>query len=48
MPRRNDDGATMVEYALMVSLVVIVAFLGVQIFGDAVRGLFGSAVDLMP
>jgi Flp pilus assembly pilin Flp len=45
---RSDEGATMVEYSLMIAFVVIVAFLGVQIFGDAVLGLFDSAVDAAP
>ena len=48
MLERTDRGATMVEYALMLAFVVIVAFLGVQIFGDAVKGLFDSAVDAAP
>ena len=44
----DDTGATMVEYAMMVGLVVLVAVLGVQIFGGAVLGLFDAAVDVAP
>ncbi|MCB2223769.1 MAG: Flp family type IVb pilin [Actinobacteria bacterium] len=45
---RSETGATMVEYAMMIGFVVIVAFLAVEVFGDAVRSLFQSSVDVMP
>lgn len=45
---RAEDGATMIEYAVMVSLVAMMAFLAVQLFGAAVLGLFSDAVDVMP
>lgn len=48
MRERNETGATMVEYAMMIAFVVIVAFLAVELFGDAVRNLFQSSVDVIP
>jgi Flp pilus assembly pilin Flp len=45
---RDDAGATMTEYAALLSLVVLVAFIAVQAFGGSVLGLFRSAVDVMP
>lgn len=45
---REERGATMAEYAIMVSLVAMVAILAVQAFGGAVTGLFQSAVDAVP
>ncbi|MDP2623989.1 MAG: Flp family type IVb pilin [Actinomycetota bacterium] len=43
---RGDDGATMVEYGLMVALIAIVAVFAVQAFGGAVVGLFQSAANM--
>jgi Flp pilus assembly pilin Flp len=40
----HDAGATMVEYSLMVSLIAVVALVGVQLFGNGVQGLFGDVV----
>jgi Flp pilus assembly pilin Flp len=45
---RDDQGATMVEYAFMVGFVAMAAFLAVTMFGGAVRDLFQAAADLMP
>jgi Flp pilus assembly pilin Flp len=33
--RRDDDGASLVEYALLVALIAIVAVVAVTSFGDA-------------
>jgi len=38
----------MVEYAMMMAFVVAVAFVAVQLFGGAVRGLFDSANGVFP
>jgi pilus assembly protein Flp/PilA len=38
--RTEEDGATSVEYGLMVGLIAIVIFGGVAIFGLAVSDLF--------
>jgi len=43
---RRDEGATMVEYGLMVALIAIVAVFAVQAFGGAVVGLFQSAANM--
>lgn len=45
---QGDRGATMVEYAIMVSLVAAVAFIAVQVFGSAVLDLFQRGVDALP
>lgn len=45
---RDESGATMVEYSLMVAFVVIVAMLGVELFGGSVRGLFDMAISRFP
>lgn len=51
MPWRGpepDRGAGLLEYVLLVSLIALVAFIGVGFFGDAVNGLFGDASDAFP
>ncbi len=49
MTRPNsDEGATTVEYGLMVGLIALVAVGAVMVFGEAVRALFQSAVDSWP
>lgn len=40
----NDEGATMIEYAVMVSLIVAVAYGTVQVLGQSVLGLFQIVV----
>jgi Flp pilus assembly pilin Flp len=45
---QDQSGATTIEYGLILSLVVIVAFLAVQLFGASVKGLFQSAIDIWP
>ena len=45
---RDDRGATMVEYGLMVALIAIVAFASVTVFGVSVSGLFTRLTDLLP
>lgn len=42
----GEEGATTVEYSLMLVLVLLVAFAAVQVFGITVSGLFQSLVDL--
>ncbi len=36
----DEEGATMVEYGLMVALIAVVAFAAVQALGISVRGTF--------
>jgi pilus assembly protein Flp/PilA len=41
----DDDGATMVEYAFMVSLIAMAAFAGASAFGNGVLQLFQNIRD---
>jgi len=43
--RRRDDGATMVEYGLMVALIAIVALLAVAAIGTNLFGLFSDVAN---
>ena len=43
--RRRDDGATMVEYGLMVALIAIVALLAVAAIGTNLFGLFNKVAS---
>ncbi|MTV25043.1 Flp family type IVb pilin [Nitriliruptoraceae bacterium ZYF776] len=40
---RDEDGATMVEYGLMVALIAIVAIVAVQTLGGGISGIFDGA-----
>jgi Flp pilus assembly pilin Flp len=44
----DDSGGALVEYAVLISLIVAVAFAAVQAFGGTVLDLFRSAADVMP
>ena len=39
---RLDDGATMVEYGLMVALIAVVAMVGAGVLGVNINTLFNS------
>jgi pilus assembly protein Flp/PilA len=39
---RDDDGASMVEYALLLVLIAMVAILGIQIAGQEVSNAFST------
>jgi Flp pilus assembly pilin Flp len=41
-PRRNQAGQGLVEYALIFTLIVIVAIAGLTFFGNTVSGLLNS------
>lgn len=45
---RDEKGATMPEYALMLSLIAAACILVVGLVGAGTRGLFQKAVDLFP
>ena len=45
MVRREEAGAQMIEYVLLISLIAIVVLVAVQIFGLGVFGLFDGAAD---
>ena len=40
---RDERGATMVEYALLVGLIAVVAVVAVAALGGGIKGLFGQA-----
>lgn len=44
----REDGQALVEYALLVSLVALVAFVAVQAFGLGVSGLYSKINDVYP
>lgn len=39
---RKEEGATMVEYALMVALIALVAIAGVTLAGSAISKMFSD------
>jgi Flp pilus assembly pilin Flp len=43
--RSNEDGASAVEYAIVVSLIAVVIFVSVAFFGQRVGSLFDRAAD---
>ncbi|WP_211192961.1 Flp family type IVb pilin [Actinoplanes sp. TBRC 11911] len=42
---KNDEGATAVEYGLMVSLVALVMIVGVKAFGSHLSSFFSGLVS---
>ena len=44
----RDEGATMIEYGLMVGLIAVVAVVGVTVFGIGVQDLFQASTEQMP
>jgi pilus assembly protein Flp/PilA len=38
--RRDEEGATMVEYGIMVALIAVVCFAAVQLLGNTINALF--------
>ncbi|MHB0998490.1 MAG: Flp family type IVb pilin [Armatimonadota bacterium] len=45
---QDEEGATMVEYALMVALIAVVAIASVQLLGGKVNTTFNSTQAVMP
>jgi pilus assembly protein Flp/PilA len=43
----NDDGATMVEYGLMVALIAVVALVAVTALGGSVSGIFQNVANTL-
>ena len=39
---RNDDAQDLLEYALLVALIALVAYAGVQLAGQSVATIFGT------
>lgn len=42
---RSDEGATMVEYGLMIALIAIVALVAVEMLGVGVTDIFQESCD---
>ena len=42
-----EEGATMVEYGLMVALIAVVALLAVTALGGSVRDIFQNVADTL-
>jgi pilus assembly protein Flp/PilA len=40
---RTERGASMVEYALLVGLIAVIAVVAVSLLGTSVKGLFSNA-----
>jgi pilus assembly protein Flp/PilA len=45
---RNDDAATMVEYALMLSLIAIVCIIAVTAIGTNANTIFNNIANNLP
>ena len=43
----RDEGATMVEYGLMVALIAVVALVAVTALGGSVRDIFSSVASVL-
>jgi pilus assembly protein Flp/PilA len=39
---RDEEGATMVEYGLLVAFIALVALAGVKLLGNSLNALFGA------
>jgi pilus assembly protein Flp/PilA len=46
--RREEDGQDLLEYALLVALIAIVAVFSVQAAGVEVQNIFEEIVDALP
>jgi|AP12_2_1047962.scaffolds.fasta_scaffold156359_1 pilus assembly protein Flp/PilA len=44
---KDDEGASMVEYALLVALIAIIAIVAVTLVGRAVSSNFSSIADTL-
>ncbi|HKY21889.1 MAG TPA: hypothetical protein VJM31_11795 [Vicinamibacterales bacterium] len=46
--RRNDEGQDLLEYALLVALIAIVAIAGVTLAGEKVNLIFTTITGMIP
>lgn len=44
----REEGATMVEYGLMVALIAVVCLIAVGTLGESISGVFTDITDQMP
>lgn len=42
---RDDEGATMVEYGLMVALIAVVCIAAIGALGGSIDGMFGDVAE---
>lgn len=45
---KNDEAATMVEYALMLSLIAVVCIVAVTLIGNNANGIFNTIAGALP
>ncbi len=45
---RNDKGATMVEYGLMVALIAVVCIVAVGLIGERLDAMFDGVANELP
>lgn len=46
--RNREEGASMVEYGLLVALIAVVAIVGVALLGPKLRDLFTNVSNTIP
>jgi len=46
--RHRDEGASMVEYGLLVALIAVVAIVGVALLGPKLSDLFTDVANTIP
>ena len=47
-PKDNEDGASMVEYGLLVGLIAVVVIGAVTLLGTGINDLFTAVTDALP
>lgn len=45
---RREEGATAVEYGLIIGLIAVVIIVAVTLLGDTLAGLFNQVTDELP
>ena len=45
---RKEEGQDLVEYAMLVALIALIAAVGVGLFGDAINGWFSGLAGDIP
>lgn len=45
---RDDEGQDLVEYAMLVALIALIAAVGVRSFGSSLNAWFGSLAGSVP
>lgn len=45
---REEDGQTLVEYGMLISLIALVVIAAVTLFGKAVAGMWGVNAEKFP